>query len=192
MDLTPDERGRLAATAAARARRQAVWVFGGAVVFVAVVAVLPTIVTGDRIGSPLDLAVLAAPLVVFLVLLAALSLRLRRRPKQWPLAVGADRQTRAAVRRAIRVGYSADRRVDALVRDLRDYQLRQRQEILVPVALTVLLCCLLLVLFDNLALLVIAACSLALVLAGAWQGRRYRRQLVAYRGLPDQAPTTSP
>jgi hypothetical protein len=75
---------------------------------------------------------------------------------------------------------------------LRDYQLRQRQQILLPIALTVLLFCLLLVLFDNLALQMIAACSLALVLAGVWQGRRYRRQLVAYRGLPDQPPTISP
>jgi hypothetical protein len=74
MDLTPDERRRLSVTAAARARRQAVWVLCGAVVFVAAVAMLPAIVTGDRIDSPLDLAVLAAPLVVFLVLSSRRSL----------------------------------------------------------------------------------------------------------------------
>src|SRR4051812_44292779 len=106
MDLTPDGSLRLSVTAAARAGRQ-VWVFGGSIAFVAAVAMLP-IVTGDGIDSPLDLVMLAAPLVVFLVLLAVFSLRLLRRPKQWPLVVGADRETRVAVRRAVRVGYSAD------------------------------------------------------------------------------------
>jgi hypothetical protein len=184
VDLTSDERTRLAAAAADRAHRQVTWLFSGAILIAAATFVVPLVVAG-RTDTPLELVLLALPVTVFAIILVPFYRHSRRRGRPLPLAVGADRRTRTEVQRAIRARHTADRRIDALVRDLREYHHRSRWQTLVPAAVAVTVGLLLIGLFDHPVLRIVMAFAIVLVVAALWRVWLMHRRLVHYRGLVD-------
>jgi MFS family permease len=75
-------------------------------------------VSGVVLVVGLGLVLSAMPLSAFVIM--------RRRARDPVLVLGADRATRAAVRRALRDGRTADPRIDVLARDLAQRTLRNR------------------------------------------------------------------
>ncbi|GAB3808967.1 hypothetical protein [Micromonospora zhanjiangensis] len=102
----------------------------------------------------------------------------------WPLVVGADPDTRAAVRTALRDGRTDDPRVDALVRDWQ-YRWRIRRWLL-PVSV---LCCLAAVAWADdpglQALLTVGGVAIGLAV---WRAERTHRRLSRYQGLDAADP----
>jgi hypothetical protein len=97
----------------------------------------------------------------------------------WPLIVGADRQTWAAVRQALRDGRTTSPRVDALVRD---WQRRwQTRRWLLPVSVVFYLGAI--AWSDDLGLRLLIATGTVLILAGVWRAEVTHRRLRRYRGL---------
>jgi len=136
--------------------------------------------------KPLELVLLTVPLAVIAIILVPFYLHSRRRRQALPLAVGADRRTRTQVQRAIRAGHTADRRIDALVRDLREYHHRSRWQALVPGAVALAVGLLLIGLFDHPVLRVVTAFAIVLVVAALWRVWLMYRRLAHYRGLVDR------
>ena len=179
--LTDRERAGLAETAATRAGRQRAWVLGVFLVFLVGATGLPAALAEDGVDAP-GLALLALPALVTVIILVAFYVR-RNRNQQWPLALGADRATRAAVRHAIRQGQTSDGRIDALVRDLQEYRAGHRRSVLAPAAVVAAANLIVIVAVQHLALRIVLAFGLVLVLAAAWVAHRDYRRLTAYRGL---------
>ncbi len=110
------DRDDLHATAVARVQRGRLLAIAVALLCAFAVPV-GLLVSGDGAWSARHLAVpliLAGVLAVVLVGLYPLS---RRQDRKAPLAFGADKTTRRAVRRALRTGKAPDARIDALARD---------------------------------------------------------------------------
>jgi len=161
------------------------WLFGGSMLITVAAFVVPLVAAG-RTDTPLELVLLTVPLAVIAIILVPFYLHSRRRRQALPLAVGADRRTRTQVQRAIRAGHTADRRIDALVRDLREYHHRSRWQALVPGAVALAVGLLLIGLFDHPVLRVVTAFAIVLVVAALWRVWLMYRRLAHYRGLVDR------
>jgi hypothetical protein len=124
MDIeeVPD-RDELHAAAVARVRRGRRVAIAVALLCVLAVPV-GLLVSGDGRWSLGRSAVLFIFVFVFAVVLAALYPLSRRQDRKAPLAFGAGKATRRAVRRALRTGKAPDVRIDALARDTASKTLR--------------------------------------------------------------------
>jgi Kef-type K+ transport system membrane component KefB len=121
MELTGEERERLAARAEKRSRdgnRVVIVVVAIVGLLAVVLGIVVALATGDdSADDPAIWAVSGIPIVVAVVLAFVLT-RLMRKVRQ-PLLAGADKATQKAVQQALKAGHTDDPRIDALVQDLR-------------------------------------------------------------------------